>query len=51
MLLGPKIYKENQQAIRIILENKNIQALMTKHVILSFSASFLLFRNNNNVTQ
>ena len=29
MLLRPKIYKENRQAVRIIVENKNIQALMT----------------------
>jgi hypothetical protein len=33
MLLRPKIYKENQQAVRIIVKNKNIQALMTKHFI------------------
>ncbi len=51
MLLRPKIYKENQQAIRIIVENKNIQALMTKHFIWSFSASLLLLRNNNIITQ
>ncbi len=51
MLSRPKIYKENQQAVRIIFKNKNIQALMTKHVIWSFSASLLLFRNNNIVTQ
>ncbi len=51
MLSRPKIYKENLQAIRIIVENKNIQALMTKHIIQSFSASILLFRNNNIVTQ
>jgi hypothetical protein len=47
----PKIYKGNQQAIRIIVKNKNIQALMTKHFIRSFSDSILLFRNNNIVTQ
>jgi hypothetical protein len=29
MLSRSKIYKENQQAVRIIVENKNIQALMT----------------------
>ncbi len=51
MLLRPKIYKENRKAIRIIVENKNIQAIMTKHFIWSFSASLLLFRNNNIVTQ
>jgi hypothetical protein len=51
MLSRPKIYKENRQAVRIIVENKNIQALLTKHFILSFSASLLLFRNNNIVTQ
>ncbi len=51
MLSRPKIYKENQQAVRIIGENKNIQALITKHFILSFSASLLLFKNNNIVTQ
>jgi hypothetical protein len=33
MLSRPKIYKENQQAVRIIVENKNIQALMTKDFI------------------
>jgi hypothetical protein len=47
----PKIYKGNQQAVRIIVENKNIQALMTKRFIQSFSDSLLLFRNNNIVTQ
>ncbi len=51
MLSRPKICKENQQAVRIIVENKNIQALMTKHFIQSFSAILLLFRNNNFVTQ
>ncbi len=51
MLSRPKIYKENQQAVRIFVENKNIQALMTKHFIRSFSASLLLFRNNNIVAQ
>jgi hypothetical protein len=33
MLSRPKIYKGNQQAIWIIVENKNIQALMTKQFI------------------
>jgi hypothetical protein len=51
MLSRPKIYKEIRLAVRIIVENKNIQALMTKHFIWSFSASLLLFRNNNVVTQ
>jgi hypothetical protein len=51
MWLRPKIYKENQQAVRIIVENKNIQALMTKHFIRSFCNSLFLFRNNNIVTQ
>ncbi len=51
MLSRPKIYKENRQAVRIIVENKTIQALMTKHFIQSFSASLLLFRINNIVTQ
>jgi hypothetical protein len=50
MWLRSKIYKENRQAIRIIVENKNKQALMTKHFIQSFSDSLLLFRNNNIVT-
>jgi hypothetical protein len=30
LVLRPKIYKQNRQAIWIIVENKNIQALMTK---------------------
>ncbi len=47
----PKIYKGNQQAIRLIVENKNIQALMTKHFIQSFIDSLLFFSNNNFVTQ
>jgi hypothetical protein len=47
----PKIYKGNQQAIRLIVENKNIQALMTKHFVRSFSVSLLFFSNNNIVTQ
>jgi hypothetical protein len=51
MLTRPKIYKENRQVVRMIVENKYIQALMTKHFIQSFSASLLLFRNNYNVTQ
>jgi hypothetical protein len=51
MWLRPKIYKENRQADKIIVENKNIQALMTKHFIRSFSDSLLLFRNNNIITQ
>ena len=51
MLSRSKIYKENQQAVRIIVENKNIQALMTKHFIQSYSDSLLLFRNNNIITQ
>ncbi len=51
MLLRPKIYKENRQAVQIIVKNKNIQALMTKQFIRSFSAGLLLFRNNNIVTQ
>ncbi len=33
MWLRPKVYKGNQQAIRIIVENKNKQALMTKQFI------------------
>jgi hypothetical protein len=51
MFLRPKKYKENRQAVRIIVENKNIHALMAKHFIRSFSASLLLFGNNNIVTQ
>jgi hypothetical protein len=51
MLSRPKTYKENLQAVRIIVVNKNIQALMTKHFIRSFSSSLMLFRNNNIVTQ
>jgi hypothetical protein len=51
MLSRPKIYKGNQQAIWIIVENKIIQALMTKQFIWSFSHSLLLLRNNNIVTQ
>ncbi len=33
MLSRPKIYKGNQQAIRNIVENKNIQVLMTQQFI------------------
>ncbi len=51
MWSGPKLYKGNQQAIRIIVEIQNIQALMTEHFIRSFIDSLLLFRNNNIVTQ
>ncbi len=51
MLLRSKIYKGNQQAIRIIIENKNIQAFMTKQFIGSFSNSLLLSRNNNIFSQ
>jgi hypothetical protein len=47
----PKIYKGNQQAVRIIAKNKNIQALMTKHFIRSFSDSLLLLRNINIIKQ
>jgi hypothetical protein len=47
----PKIYKENRQAVSLIVENKNIQALMTKHFIQSFSESLLFFRNNDIITQ
>jgi hypothetical protein len=32
MWLTPKIYKGNRQAVRIIVENKNIQAL-TKNIL------------------
>ncbi len=38
--------KGNQQAVRIIVENKNLQALMTKQLIQSFSNSLLSLRNN-----
>ena len=51
MLSRPKIYKGNRQAIWIIVENKNIQALMTTQFIQSFSVSLLLLRNNNIVTK
>jgi hypothetical protein len=51
MSLRPKIYKGNQQATRIIIKNKNIQALMTKQFIQSFGNSLLSLRNNNFVTQ
>jgi hypothetical protein len=51
MLSRPKIYKGNQQAIWIIVENKNIQSLITTQFIQSFSNFFLLLRNNNIVTQ
>ena len=47
----PKLYKGNQQAVRLIVKNKNIQALMTKHFIQSFSESLLFFRNNDIITQ
>jgi hypothetical protein len=46
MSLRPKIFKGNQQAFRIIAKNKNIQALMTKPFIPSFSNSLLSRRNN-----
>jgi hypothetical protein len=42
MLLRPKIYKGNQQAIWIIVESLNIQAVMTKQFIRSFSQSLLV---------
>jgi len=51
MLSRPKIYKGNQQAVWIFVKNKNIQSLMTKQFIRSFSNSLLLLRNNNIVTQ
>jgi hypothetical protein len=51
MLTTPKIYKGNQQDVWIIVENKNIQALLTKQFIQSFSNSLLLLRNDNTVTQ
>jgi hypothetical protein len=51
MWLRPKIYKGNRQVIRIIAENKNIQALMTKQFIRSFSNNLLLLRNNDIFTQ
>jgi hypothetical protein len=51
MWLRRKIYKGNQQALRLIVEKKMIQALMTKHFIQSFSESLLFFSNNNIVTQ
>jgi len=51
MLLRPKIYKRNQQAIWIVVENKNIQALMTKQFIRLFSYNLMLHRNNNIGTQ
>ncbi len=41
MLSRPKMNKGNQQAIRIIVENTNMQALMTKQFIRSFSHSLL----------
>ncbi len=40
-----KIYKRNWQTICIIIENKNIQPLITKQFIWSFSYSLLLHRN------
>jgi hypothetical protein len=51
MFSRPKIYKGNRQAIRIVVENKNIPALMTKQFIQSFSSSLLSIRNNNIITQ
>ncbi len=51
MSLRPKIYKGDQQAVRIIVENKNIQASMTKQFIRSFSNSLLSLRKNNIVLQ
>ena len=51
MLLRHKIYKGNLQAIRIIVENKNMQALMTKQSIETFGCSLLYLRNNDTVTQ
>jgi hypothetical protein len=51
MLSRTKIYKQNRQAVWIIVENKNIQSLMTKQFIQSFSNSLLLLRNNNIFTQ
>jgi hypothetical protein len=46
-----KIYKGNQQAVRLIVNNKNIQALMTKQFIRSLSKSLLFCSNSNIVTQ
>jgi hypothetical protein len=46
-----KIYKQNRQTVWIIVENKSIQAFMTKQFIWSFSYSLMLHRNNNIVTQ
>jgi hypothetical protein len=40
----PKIYKGNQQAIRLIVENKNIQALMTKQFIRSLKKRFIVLQ-------
>ena len=51
MWLRPKIYKGSRQAVRTIVENKNIQALMTKQFIQSFSNNLSLLRNKNIVTQ
>ncbi len=47
MWLRPKIYKGNQQVVRLIVKNKNLQALMTKYFFWSFSESLLVFGNNN----
>ncbi len=32
-MMRPKVYKQNRQTVWIIVENKNIQALMTKQFI------------------
>ncbi len=51
LMLRPKIYKKNRQTVCIIVKNKNIQALMTKLFIWSFSYSLFWLRNNNIITQ
>ncbi len=51
MSLKPKYTRETVQSVRIIVKNKNIQALMTKQFIWSFSNSLLSLRNTNIVTQ
>jgi hypothetical protein len=49
----PKIYKGNQQAFRLIVENKNIQALMTKKLfhhlvkVYCFSVTIILLHSDN----
>jgi hypothetical protein len=49
----PKIYKGNQQAVMLIVENKNIQALMTNilfgHLVrvYCFSGTRILLHSDN----